>query len=153
MEDIMLIGTVISLIFFIIGGIFLFIALRISRPIKTWEMTKGIIIKKETNINVTLGKLIRSDELLSKSPDYYPTVRYTVDGSSYEYTSNIHQSPGIPIGKQVTVLYNPDNPNEAIINTFIQRASIFIVLGSVFLIIGLVFASISGVMRLINILQ
>lgn len=61
-----------------------------------------------------------------------PTVRFTVDGKTYESTSNIGQNPPVRIGKTVGVYYNPENPDEIVINTLGQRGVPFLILGFVF---------------------
>lgn len=68
-----------------------------------------------------------------------PTVRYIVDDKEYEFTSPSGQSPKLRTGKKVGVYYNPDDPNQAVIDTFAQRGSIYKLLGNIFLVFGLFF--------------
>src|SRR5699024_12192808 len=51
----------------------------------------------------------------SKSDAVRPTVRYTVNDKEYVFTSLIGQNPKLRKGKKVGVYYNPENPNEAVI--------------------------------------
>lgn len=138
MEDLFYICGIIGLILFVMGSIFFIIGFRRSRLVNRWKKTSGIIVKKEININISLSKIISGDSFVSKGPDYHPTVQYTVDGVQHEYTSNVHQQPGIPIGKEVEVRFNPDNPEQAIINTFVQRGSIFTLIGGILLSMSLI---------------
>jgi len=63
-----------------------------------------------------------------------PNVRYQVDDYTYTYTSRIGQTVAMKHGKKVDVLYDPNDPTEAMIDTFIQRGGRRIIGGS-FLII------------------
>ena len=75
----------------------------------------------------------------SKSRTIRPTVKYVVDDKEYQFTSNAGQNPKLRTGKKVGVYYNPENPKEAVIDTFAQRGSIYKLLGNVFLVFGLFF--------------
>lgn len=48
------------------------------------------------------------------------------------------QQPGLPIDTEVDVLYNPNRPEKAIIDTFVQHGSLFILLGSIFLALAVI---------------
>lgn len=110
----------------LLGSVFLAIGLVRKLPTRQWHETIGQVIKK--------GKLFPG------MPDNSPTFRYMAqDGNTYERTSLITQRPGIVPGKNVPVLYNPDNPERAVINTFAQNGTAFIVIGGVLLGIGLIF--------------
>lgn len=62
-----------------------------------------------------------------------PIVKYEANGTFYETQSSLGQRPHLPGGKKVKVFYNPDNPEEMIIDTFMQRGSFFFLVGSFFL--------------------
>lgn len=66
-----------------------------------------------------------------------PIVRYEIDGVVYEQQSGIGQRPHLPGGRRVEVFYNPDNPKEMIINTFMQRGTFLFFVGSIFLIFAI----------------
>lgn len=66
-----------------------------------------------------------------------PIVRYEVNGVVYEQQSGIGQRPHLPGGRRVEVFYNPDNPKEMIINTFMQRGTFLFFVGSIFLIFAI----------------
>src|SRR5699024_11610646 len=68
-----------------------------------------------------------------------PTVQYVVDDTMYEFTSPIGQSPRLRPGKKVGVYYNPNNPKQAMIDTFTQRGTISKFAGYIFIGFGLVF--------------
>lgn len=131
-------GTI-GLAFFVLGGIFLIYGLRRTRPIRNWEKTSGTIIQKEENLVITLGKILRNESFSQDIPDRYPTVEYEVNGQTYTNTSKISQQPGLKPGRIVEVLYNSNHPEQAVINTFVQRGSLFTLLGSIFLTLACIF--------------
>ena len=127
---------VFSSVFFIIGAVFLFYGMNHSRSSKNWKITSGVIVKKEKITSPTLSKLFQGSNFLQNAPDRYPTVEYEVNGQTYTYTSKISQEPGLPPGKKVEVLYDPNKPDKALINTFVQRGGFFKLIGTLFFTIG-----------------
>lgn len=78
----------------------------------------------------------------SKSSTYYPIVKFkTQKGESAELESNVGSyPPSFRVGETVSVLYNPNNPAEAEINSFGQLwfTAIFLLgMGGLFAGIGL----------------
>ena len=138
METIYMVGGILTLTFLMLGSVFLFLGLSRSRRTKKWNRTSGIVIKKEKNIHITLGKIFNKESLLSNGPDASPTFQYQVNGNEYEKTSSIQQKPGFNPGTIVDVLYDPNDPKQAIIDSFVQRGSIFTLLGWIFISIGFV---------------
>ena len=136
MEDMLMVPGLFAAIFTFIGVIFLSIGYRYSSQRKGWKAIKGVIVKNENEVQVsnTLAKNA------IQTPDHHPTVQYTVNGKIFRSTSEIHQNPSLPIGKKVDVLYNPEDPAEALIDTFIQRGTFFVLIGALFLVIGLISA-------------
>jgi hypothetical protein len=50
---------------------------------------------------------------------YSPVYRYTVDGEQYEYESvNSSSIPSHQVGESTTLLYDPNNPEKARVNSF-----------------------------------
>lgn len=62
-----------------------------------------------------------------------PIVEYSVDGVIYREQSNVGQKFHIRPGKKLQVFYDPSQPNKMIIDTFIQRGSIYFLIGGAFL--------------------
>jgi len=58
----------------------------------------------------------------SESETYHPRVRFTTaNGEAVEFTGSMGSDPpGFDIGEQVSVLYDPANPNDARIDAFFQ---------------------------------
>ncbi|AFY46803.1 Protein of unknown function (DUF3592) [Nostoc sp. PCC 7524] len=77
----------------------------------------------------------------SKSYLYYPVVRFTPssgDPITFEVNSG-SSSPEFTKDQQVEVLYNPQNPDSAMINTWSNLwllPVVFIAMGSLFIVIG-----------------
>jgi len=120
------------------GLIFLFVVRKVTKPEKHWPITTGTIIQKEKNMTLSIGNFINKGKFVSTLPDSAPTFQYEVNGIEYENTSDIQQDPGFAIGSTVEVLYDPDDPQKAVINSFIQKGTIFRVLGKIFTSIGLI---------------
>lgn len=109
-------------VFAFLGVAFFLIGFSTSSRSKSWHKTTGTITNEKS--------------IFKNIPSRYPSAKYIVSGVEYTHTSNMRQSPGIPNGKQVEILYNPDNPSNARINTFVQNGTFFKIFGIVFFIIG-----------------
>lgn len=91
---------------------------------KGWRKTDGIIDSKST--------------LLKGVANAFPEAHFVVDGKVYVHYSRTRQTPGIPEGTKVEIVYDPDDPNRAGINTFVQSGAIFKLLGTIFFSIGII---------------
>lgn len=69
-----------------------------------------------------------------------PIVRYEVEGIQYEVQSTLAQKPPLQAGKKVQVYYEPKNPENMVIDTFMQRGSFYILMGFIFLLFFLSFS-------------
>lgn len=111
-------------VFFIIGVLFLRSTIRSKMKKIEWNYTEtGVISEKR----IWIGKETAC-----------PVVQYAVDGKTYEVESRLGQNPPLRVGKAVRVYYNPDNPEEMLIDTFIQRGGLFLLLGVVFISFSLI---------------
>ncbi len=137
METFLLTFGTFFLILFLLGIIFMIIGVKRSKKIQNWILTEGEIVKKQKHVNITLSSIFNKNVSGSHLPDKAPTVKFEVDGTTYESTSSIEQTPGFVPGTVVELYYNPQNPEEAIINSFVQKGVIFKVLGWVFMSISI----------------
>src|SRR5699024_2537265 len=103
-----------------------------------WYRSKGIIVKRENNYTINIGGLLNQKNLVESIPDRRPTVQYTIDGVEYEHKSKIGQEPGFKPGTMVNIFYNPDDPEQVVIDSFAQRGTVFLVIGSILLGLGLI---------------
>ena len=125
-----------GLIFSFMGLVFLLVIRTTVRPDRTWITATGTIIQKEKNLRISFNKLINQDGIFANAPDRAPTFHYEVNGAEYETTSKVQQTPGFQIGSTVDILYNPDDPQQAVINSFIQKGTLFNIIGKVSLFLG-----------------
>jgi hypothetical protein len=74
-------------------------------------------------------------------PMYSPVVEFTAgDGQAYRFTSSSSSSSIPKVGRQVAVLYNPEQPRDAKIKSWTSLwmlPTIFIGLGSMLFLVGL----------------
>jgi uncharacterized membrane protein len=76
---------------------------------------------------------------------YYPVVAYTVGGQRFRCKGSFGFSPPMfRVGERVGVLYRADRPDEAVIDTFLQRWGAWAFLA----VVGLLFVFVSWAMRL-----
>src|SRR5699024_4898636 len=92
-----------------------------------------------TNTGVITDNIIYSRPHKRMSNTIRPTVQYVVDDTTYEFTSRIGQSTRLRTDKYVGLYYNPNKPNQAMIDTFTQRGTISKFAGYIFIGFGLVF--------------
>lgn len=125
-----------GLIFSFMGLVFLLVNRTTVRPDREWLTATGTIIQKEKNYSISLNNIINNKEILSSAPDRAPTFHYKVNGAEYETTSRVQQTPGFQIGSTVEILYNPDDPAQAVINSFIQKGTLFNIIGKFLFFLG-----------------
>jgi hypothetical protein len=76
-----------------------------------------------------------------------PVVAYTVAGQTYNYRSDVTSSLSLfKVGEQVTILYQPSNPQ----NAEIEGYSVGLLLTLIFGIIGLVFIVVTLVISVVH---
>lgn len=59
---------------------------------------------------------------------YYPVIKYTINGQNYEIISDVGYNLRIFMPKKLTILYNPENPNDAHVNNK-NNLMIFVIFG------------------------
>src|SRR5699024_473402 len=113
-ENPTIIALIIICIIFIIGFFILLSGIMRYQKSRNFIRTEGtVLVKKGFRL------------------DYRnPNVRYHVGDYTYTYTSQIKQNIAMRHGKKVHVLYHPNDPTHAMIDTFIQRGGSRIISGS-----------------------
>lgn len=71
-------------------------------------------------------------------------VEFDVDGQTYTGQLNYYDN-SMYVGKEVTVYYNPDNPNDFRGADYVWGYLIFVLVGSIFFIIGMIFVIVTVV--------
>ena len=127
---------------------------------KAWPATAGEI----TQAYIRESQTRDSDGYMTTS--YYPEVRYLYDARGVAYTGEqisfggaiggSHQKAAeivaqYPVGKNLTVYYNPNNPAEAVIERRIG-SKLFLIIGAIFTVIGVCTACVGGSIALITLL-
>lgn len=73
----------------------------------------------------TTGNVVRLEESNSSEGGccvYSPVIEFNANGQTYSFESgNASDPPAYDIGQEVSVLYDPANPETAQINSFIER--------------------------------
>lgn len=86
-------------------------------------------------------------ELAFNGKGRVPVVSYTVEGRSYTHRSELSTSPpSFKVGDQVTILYDPNNPQSSAIEGYRVGSFVALLLG----IIGLVFGLVTVIMVVIH---
>ena len=99
-----------------------------------------LVLEFKKNINVskhykkTKGEII--DYISRRNyPDmdtiYHPIVKYEVGGREYEVTSNVSYASKLSKTKKFTILYNPDNPYEAVMTNHRNLLLVMIIMFTV----------------------
>lgn len=113
-------------------------------------MSKSTSNKMQVYTESTVGVITYIDSYISESKDmdghishtrmYTNTYEYTVDGIDYTLTDSISTNHEGNIGDEMTIRYNPINPNEAISEKDIDGSSFM----------GLIFSIIGGVVFVVS---
>lgn len=141
------------------GGIALIVAGLRSRKkaeaSQSWPSTVGEIVQAEVKVGTDREIVIGADtdEIPDVKHYYYPTVEYTyqVGGTQYSskqiafggtvgYSSRAKAQAQLnkyPVGKQVTVYYNPEKPSEAVLERQSAAAKWFTVVGAILIVLSL----------------
>ncbi len=137
-------------LFLLIGVVFILVGLMIFRVYKhkkevCTSLTDAIVVDMHINISTD------SDGTHSKT--YAPVLEYNVSGYSYRNFEGTHSGTfEYEIGQHIELLYNPDNPDEFIIdndNSSKTMAVIFICVGSLCAGIGII-AAVIGIAVSLN---
>ena len=83
----------------------------------------GILLAMSLNyvLNGVATEGVIVDHRLRPRGGHAPVVAYLADGEEYRFVASTSLSPEIyPVGREVVVLYLPDDPGEATIADFIQ---------------------------------
>ena len=114
MENPTIIALIIICIIFIIGFFILLSGIMRYQKSRKFIRTEGTVLVRK-GFRLDYGN---------------PNVRYHVGSYTYTYTSSIRQSVAMRHGEKVHVLYHPNDPTQAMIDTFIQRGGGRIISGS-----------------------
>jgi hypothetical protein len=146
--------------FFLAGTILLFFTIRArkkSTASLAWPSTAGTIVSSTVRRNSS------TDEDGHTNFSFSPIVEYdySVNGQAYK-GKKIHygitpsqdnataqkEADRFPAGRQVTVFFNPEKPNEAVLEQKEVKSKVGLILGIVFMGLTLCSCLVSGIMLL-----
>ncbi|NJD61017.1 MAG: hypothetical protein C3F13_01220 [Anaerolineales bacterium] len=150
-----LIVIFLTVLFIAIGVILIFVHRLNKRKAEEstrWLATTGAI--KESRVKQGSSMLMSSDEDGESTPVYTPEISYTYQVAGVEYASkrisfggtksyskpeNAEKDVALyPVGKEMTVYYDPKNPKEAVLDRTAKISNMILIMGIMFIIIGVV---------------
>ena len=115
-------GAVLTSVFGLIGAIMLGVAVYL------YTLHKNFVKEAEHVIAVVV------------SNPSQPVFEYEFNGQTYTYYSNVEsEPPSYSMGEEVQIYVNPSNPNDVLVNTFMDRWFVITLLGGM----GVVFLGVS----------
>ena len=149
MADFGIILFFICLVFGMLGMIFVVITLfnrRKAQKAQGWLVSSGTVTATDIRQHTSID-----DDGSAGSTYFEPVVEYTYQVGEQTYTSrriafgaNQFDSgtarkkvDQYPQGKSIEVRYNPEKPEEAVLETTVAGGKVFLILGFVFIAIGL----------------
>lgn len=146
--------------FFLAGAILLFFALRTrkkSAASLSWTPTAGTISSstvrrnsssdEDGHISYTFSPIVEYDYSVNGQAYKGKTIHYGITPSQDMATAQ-KEADRFPVGRQVTVFYNPEKPNEAVLEQKEVKSKVGLILGIVFMALTLCSCLAAGVMLL-----
>jgi len=152
---------ILGVIFFGLGALFLFLTLRARQKAKTsqgWPTAQGTVLSVDIQEHSSYDE---DDHHTSVS--YEPVVQYQYSVSGRQYTnkkiafgatsfdrSTAQKKAGqYAAGMAVSVHYNPNKPEESVLETSVGGSTVFMVVGILFAVIGLMGCCVSMILFLL----
>jgi hypothetical protein len=132
------------------AGLFVFgqIQQRKAKVVESWPKTPGVIFTSDMDQHYS------TDNEGMTSYTYEPVIEYTYKFMGVEYSGSQYRmgSKGTsfdrrkaesilsryPVGQQVEVYYNPDNPAQAVLEHGSASGPLLLIVGAVFAVVGVV---------------
>ena len=141
-------------VFVVFGLIFVIISItsrKRAKAAQTWPTIPGVVLSSHVEVNSS------TDSDGSSSTTYKPVVAYRYEIMGLEYTGDriafgsntfSHKKSyeiigHYPVGQPVTVHYNPDKPQDAVIEAEAKGGVASLIIGIVLMGVGLVMAVVS----------
>lgn len=151
--------------FFLAGGLLLFFAIRTRKKSSaslSWPSTTGTIhsstvrrnssTDEDGHTSYTFSPIVEYDYLVNGQAYKGKTIHYGITPSPSMATAQKEVDRFAP-GMQVTVFYNPEKPNEAVLEKKEVKSKVGLILGMVFMALTLCTCLISVVMVLRGLLE
>ena len=125
MDPARLAPLLIAVIGSLLGLVFLGLGWLRGRMISGWTRTDGIVVTRQGDV--------------TGSRAIYPTFRWLDQhGEEHQRTSSVRASLGPAPGQQVRVLFDPETPSRAVIDSTVQTGKIFVIIGALILAIAVI---------------
>ncbi|KHL10797.1 uncharacterized protein DUF3592 [Mumia flava] len=116
--------------FALLGTVFVLIGLLRRRMTRAWQPTRGTVVTRDGSVHGL--------------PSGYPTVQWQdTAGRTHRRTSIVRQSFPPRLGTTVPVLYDPDRPDRGVMDTAVQRGTVFVAVGAGLLVIALLLGALA----------
>lgn len=119
---------------FFTGAFIMLLGIIWARFFRHWVKTEGIIVRPTKAKPIKKNLLTGSKPIAMKNAHF----QYTVDGVKYVKQSAIEQTPLPKPGKVVKVLYHPDKPERAMLNSILLNGGILKLIGGIFFGVSLI---------------
>jgi uncharacterized protein DUF3592 len=96
-----------------------------------------------TNNKIAQSELISGQviDMVYSEDSSAPVIGYEINGMNYHYVSGIYASPpAYQLNESIEIYVSKDNPNEVMINSFINKWLVAVILGSIGLFLSLIAA-------------
>jgi hypothetical protein len=135
--------TIVGGIFGLVGLVLLCVGITLAASTASFlasaKRTDGTVVALTPRTDTSRS----SDGHVRSHTNWYPTVRFTVDGKSYSFHSSTGSNPpSYEKGETVPVAYDPDNPSDARIASFWAAFLAPLILGG----LGVVFTPLGAVL-------
>ena len=147
-----------GMFFFLAGAILLFFAIRTRRKSNAsmaWPSTTGQIstasvrqnssTDEDGHVNFTYSPIVEYDFSVNGQAFKGRRINYGITASTTREAAQ-KEVDRFPIGRQVTVFYNPEKPGEAVLEKKVVTSKVGLILGSVFMALTFCTCCISMVM-------
>ena len=144
--------------FFLAGAILLFFAIRTRRKSSAsmaWPSTTGQIstasvrqnsaTDEDGHVNFTYSPIVEYDFPVNGQAFKGRRINYGITASPTREAAQ-KEVDRFPIGRQVTVFYNPEKPSEAVLEKKVVTSKVGLILGIVFMVLTLCTCCISVIM-------
>jgi hypothetical protein len=162
MNVLLLVGIILAILFILVGGILLIVALVSRSKAKTaqnWPAVTGTVISAQVQEHKNVD--IEDSQTMV---NYSPVVQYTYSVMGMTYTSTRvgyganqfdrktaqRKVEQYPAGSAVTVHYDPSNPQSSVLEVQAAGSKVFLIIGIVLIVLGVMACCFSGVIGLIN---
>ncbi len=123
---------IVKIVVLLIGLSFSIIGYLQRNHFSTYTKATAIVVKREKTYQISISNMVNGKSIQVEKetdPDEYATFQFDVNNKQYEVRSRMKITPGYTPGSEVSILYDPDNPNKAVINHIFYKGIFFLLPG------------------------